>query len=454
MAKVASKVLAFKVRDLAEVDAKRLAGIKWPAGVNTLSFRPRRAVEGVYALLMKNIPARYKVRLVYHALLKDIRVPAATGDRGIASKPLRSGAEVVREFKSTFMRDFVRRFYPARAWRGELAVSLPYFKDIKPAQAFRAVNNGSSAGLMVLLDYKLDERPVTLVAWVWIRRTLTIAERRQVQHLMLAWLKSNARGKIVAGVDGFNPGSQGFFRKSGFDLIRLNISKDRASLAEPVGIMPYMDWLGTYKKAWGAVEAADYAKAIGALRPAFRKYPGDFKVVKTYAMVLGDYADGLAGARKAALKARACSMLAGLVKKLWPVRWEWNIATRNEYYYHSGQFRKQYWLGVESAAGGHKWGNYGQGVGAANCAYEHAAAGRSGLARYWARRAVNSWEGFFKFKADYYNAYVHYALALGVLGRYADMDCALARSAKLSGKPASYREFAEVRQKISILLSN
>jgi len=133
MAKVASKVLAFKVRDLAEVDAKRLAGIKWPAGVNTLSFRPRRAVEGVYALLMKNIPARYKVRLVYHALLKDIRVPAATGDRGIASKPLRSGAEVVREFKSTFMRDFVRRFYPARAWRGELAVSLPYFKDINPA---------------------------------------------------------------------------------------------------------------------------------------------------------------------------------------------------------------------------------------------------------------------------------------------------------------------------------
>jgi hypothetical protein len=165
-------------------------------------------------------------------------------------------------------------------------------------------------------------------------------------------------------------------------------------------------------------------------------------------MVLGDYADGLAGAEQERLKRKSCGILRKLTRKLGNIRWEWNISTRNEYYYHSGQFRQQYELGLESAAGGHQWGYYGQGVGAANYAYGHAAAGRRGYAALWARRAVSSWENFFKFKADYYNAYVHYALALGVLGRLAEMEAALKKSAALSGKPQSYREFAEVREKV------
>jgi len=55
------------------------------------------------------------------------------------------------------------------------------------------------------------------------------------------------------------------------------------------------------------------------------------------------------------------------------------------------------------------------------------------------------------FKADYYNAYVHYALALGILGRNGDMETALAKSARLSGKPRSYREFEEIRRNITSL---
>jgi len=71
----------------------------------------------------------------------------------------------------------------------------------------------------------------------------------------------------------------------------------------------------------------------------------------------------------------------------------------------------------------------------------------------WARRAVKAWENYFEFKADYYNAYVHYALALGILGRHGEMSAALKTSAKLSGKSDSYREFAEVRQKVEKLVS-
>jgi len=168
-------------------------------------------------------------------------------------------------------------------------------------------------------------------------------------------------------------------------------------------------------------------------------------------MVLGDYADTLTGARQKMLKQRSRAMLGGLVKRLQSIRWEWNISTRNEYYYHSSQFKKQYELGLESAEGGGQWAYYSQGVGASNYAYELAANGRARLAALWADRAVAAWGNFFRIKDNYYNAYVHYALALGILGRAKEMESALTRSAELSGKPESYREFREVRKKAAKL---
>jgi len=83
----------------------------------------------------------------------------------------------------------------------------------------------------------------------------------------------------------------------------------------------------------------------------------------------------------------------------------------------------------------------------------HAENGRKRFAELWARRAISAWDKFLKFKGDYYNAYVHYALAHGILGRVKEMEAALEKSARLSQKPPSYREFADVRRKISGLNS-
>jgi len=315
----------------------------------------------------------------------------------------------------------------------------------------RLVRGRSTAGLIFLLKWKYKEKPLTLVGWVWIRKTLTLNERRQVQRSMLAWLKRKSGRLAGAGVDGFNAASQGFFHKAGFKVDCLNLFLPRPTLISTPGVMPHIEWLESYKKIWKAVEDADYGRAMELLEPIYKKYPRDFKVAKTYAMALGDYAETLDGARGKALKARSRVMLRGLLRKLGNIRWEGNISARNEYYYHTGQFRKQYLLGLEAAAGGHSWGYYGQGVGAANYAYQHAAAGRMKLAAFWARRAAASWEKFFLFKADYYNAYVHYALALGILGRLKDMEAALGKSASLSGKPHTYREFVSVRSKVADL---
>lgn len=445
-------VLSFKVPSLAVVDEKKLKGIDWPPLAKTLRFYPRKDLDGLYALLVKNIPAEFNARLVYRAAKNDLRVPSAPlSCRYLKVKPFRSRTEIFRELKNTYQKDFLKMFCPGSEWDKLLSEAVLFYDKIRLDNALHICKGGGTAGLMMLTNSEYRNAPATLIGWVWISKTLTISERLQVQRQMLLWLKRKMCAVAVAGVDSFNPASQGFFRKSGFKVDRLNVTRSGTAPIIVSGMMPCLEWAETYTAAWKAVTDADYKKAASLLEPVYRRYPRDFKVVKTYAMVLGDYADCLDGQRQKMLKRRSCDMLRGLVKRLANVRWEWNISTRNEYYYHSGQFKKQYGVGVESAAGGHSWGDYGQGVGAANYAYEHAVAGRRGLASRWAVRAITAWEKFFKFKDDYYNAYVHYALALGIAARVTDMEAALKKSGKLSGKPESYREFVEVREKLAKL---
>ena len=215
--------------------------------------------------------------------------------------------------------------------------------------------------------------------------------------------------------------------------------------------IPDKEWQGAKDAAWQDIQAAEYRKAIDILRKVYRKYPKDSRVVSFYASTLADYGYSLPPARQEALRARACVLLRGLLTRLRGVSPSLAYSTRNEYYYHSRRHDKQYYLGVEIVRKGEKRAYYSQGVGAAWHAYPHAKAGRWHLARLWAGRAVRAWENLFKFSDKYYNSYVHYALALGILGRTGEMEAALGRSARLSGKPKSYREFTEVRDKIAEL---
>jgi hypothetical protein len=210
-------------------------------------------------------------------------------------------------------------------------------------------------------------------------------------------------------------------------------------------------WQGPRDTAWKAIQVADYRKAIGILSKVYRKYPKDSRVVSFYASTLADYGYALPPKKAEALRKRACALLQGLLCRLRGVPFNLAYSTRNEYYYHSRQHDKQYHLGVEIVERGERRAYYSQGVGAAWHSYPHAKAGRWHLAKLWAKRAVRAWENLFKFSDKYYNSYVHYALALGILGRAKEMDAALLRSARLSGKPKSYREFTEVREKIAAL---
>jgi hypothetical protein len=214
------------------------------------------------------------------------------------------------------------------------------------------------------------------------------------------------------------------------------------------------EWVKKKNLAWKFINKADYKKAVGVLAGVYKKYPADFKVANFYASTLADYAELLSGEKKKKLKKEGISILSNLLKRTRGISKGWIYRTRNEYYYQTKNYYKQYMLGVEMVTNGDKNGFYSQGVGAAWHALELVMKGNRNKKRskVWAKKAINAWNNYFKYVAkDYYNPYVHYALAFGILGNDKEMNKSLFKASKLSGKPLSYYEFKEVINSINLL---
>ena len=125
---------------------------------------------------------------------------------------------------------------------------------------------------------------------------------------------------------------------------------------------------------------------------------------------------------------------------------------KNEYYYMTKQYKKQYQLGVDEYKKTKDFEElYSVGVGAANYALELAKKNQKKKAVSWAKKSIKAWEKYFEFESDYYNPYVHYALALGILGRTDKMSTALTLAQMKSGKGKEYPAFVWVRTEIKLI---
>jgi hypothetical protein len=199
------------------------------------------------------------------------------------------------------------------------------------------------------------------------------------------------------------------------------------------------------------VQAANYKTAVKKAREGVALFPGDVVVeFRLYAVLCDCYLTNKS-TNKVALK-KAISKMKPLLKKMrgLPV-WSVNYM-KNEYYYQSRQFKKQYELGInEYRKTKDKYEMYSAGVGAANYALELAKKGQRKRAHAWAQKSVKAWGVYREVDKKYYNQYVHLALAYGILGEDKKMERSLRTSAKLCGKGAKYKEFEEVRGEVRSL---
>ena len=200
------------------------------------------------------------------------------------------------------------------------------------------------------------------------------------------------------------------------------------------------------------VHRADYGAALKAAAGWRRRYPGDLGIAAHYASVLGDYADACPMPKRRRLHAESVRLMRDLLRRTTCRPWPRIVSIlKNEFYWQTKQRRKQYELGVADLRQGWHGGYYSQGVGAAWHALELAQHGRRSHARRWADRAVTAWKRYEKANPDYYNQFVHRALAEGVRGQPEAMEKCLRRGAKLARKPLGYREFTEVRELVRAL---
>jgi len=206
------------------------------------------------------------------------------------------------------------------------------------------------------------------------------------------------------------------------------------------------------------VEELDYDGALALTVDGLEKYPTDFTLQSDLAALLGDHSNNFLSPMKDVMEQRAKEIFDDLIIQSENQPRQVFYPFKNEYFYRFAKYKEQYELGLQRVNeywGTDEWmalgakGYYCQGVGASNYARELLKQGNKKLALDYVQKAIVAWAQCFSYKNDYYNSYVHYALALGILGYKVEMMRALEHSAAIIGRDLSYLEFQEVIQFIS-----
>lgn len=211
-----------------------------------------------------------------------------------------------------------------------------------------------------------------------------------------------------------------------------------------------------YYECWDHIDKANYKEATACAKKGLKLFPDDTIAAFNYYSIMADYALSNKSKKFQDMHKVAVAGMKKLFKKTSGrgISQNYKKIMKNEYFYQTKQFKKQYALGMTFyKRTGQKHHLYSSGVGGANHALTLAREGRTKLAHSWARKSIEAWEIYFEHDNKYYNPYVHYGLAWGVLGEKKKMMKALKDSSKRCGKPMSYKEFAEVIEWIEELES-
>ena len=205
------------------------------------------------------------------------------------------------------------------------------------------------------------------------------------------------------------------------------------------------------KNAFDEVKVAHYEQALHIILEGLKDYPHNFPLQTDLAMLLGDCAEITPSPLRERMIEKSKEIFNRLIYELDGQPRMMTYRFLSEYYFRFELYREQYELGLERVA--EYWGKtnerciygyYGQGVGAAHYAHQLLMQGNCALAQEYAQKALVAWAQYFSYEHTYYNSYVHYALALGILGYKEEMMRALERSASLIKRDLDYPEFKEV----------
>lgn len=153
-----------------------------------------------------------------------------------------------------------------------------------------------------------------------------------------------------------------------------------------------------------------YKEAYTLVSRLYKEHPENLWVIKSYAAQHGDYAQFSTPSIEKKRKAESVLILKKALYRLNGVDLWLRSAIRNEYYYHSGQFKKQYDLGA-SLSKRKNSPHYSKAVGASEYAWQLLNSGQLKRAQKYAKISVSNWEGLGNGQTKH-NAFYYQALSI------------------------------------------
>ena len=185
------------------------------------------------------------------------------------------------------------------------------------------------------------------------------------------------------------------------------------------------------KEATKKVGESNYEEAISITVDGLKKFPKNFTLQSDLASLVGDCSYITPSPLKERMIEKSKALFDRLKKEVHGQPKAALYAFENEYYFRFALYHDQYELGTRQVNDywrTKEWvphgikGYYRKGVGATYYAKELLKQGNKKRALEYAQKALVAWAQYFSYENDYYNPYVHYALALGMLGYKEDID--------------------------------
>lgn len=238
-------------------------------------------------------------------------------------------------------------------------------------------------------------------------------------------------------------------------FIVIEDSIDLAARLPKTDVQPVTEGVLEFKsRAFTKIEQCDYMNALVIILEGLAHYPKNFGLQAFLAALIGDTSELYSGILQERMLASSRALFTKLLEEVTAQSKLDTYQFRNEYFFRFGMHQEQYESGLQMVTeywGTSEWisnkgakGYYYQGVGATYYAKQLWLRGEKRSALDMAQKGIIAWAQYFSYDNNYYNAYVHYALVLGMLGYRQEMLRALERSAGLVNRDLLYHEFKEV----------
>lgn len=209
------------------LDDGLIESLPWPETVPTLCLLFPQATDVGNEVQVQHISGKYLVSLMLMADKAAVLDHKAAGTGNIVLERIQSKDDLVDFYVDNQKEHFYKQWSDYISME-HLAGTRKFAEQfVTPDLSAFFVKDGVRVGFATLVRWKdLSGAPADLISWVWFDQRLSKADRSEAHSRMVHWLKDTAQSDMCCAVDSFNIRSQKFFKKMGFKVTCVIVTRN------------------------------------------------------------------------------------------------------------------------------------------------------------------------------------------------------------------------------------